>query len=417
MVMDSVNQGIEMAFLVIITEGDERDKSHVFEEELTSLARTASCQVCGKVCFHVRKVNPRFFIGKGMLSELQLQIVEFAPDLVIFGKELKPSQQRNLEDVLQIKTIDRTQLILDIFALHANSMEGKLQVELAQLKYLLPRLAGKGILLSRLGGGIGTRGPGETKLEVDRRRIARRIAKLEKQLNDYQRHRNTSRKNMRKNLLQISLIGYTSAGKSSIMNAITKTGQIVSSELFTTLDSISRRIKLPDGRLAVLTDTVGFLDGLPHTLIDAFNATLEDVKYADMLAHVIDGADLDWRRKAMAVNKVLNQIGAGEKPIVTAINKVDLDCDMLELALMKKSLPNPVEVSAKTGKGIEELLKKISDCLLPGYIFQEIVFPISNTKLVNRLYKKGKVESVEYKEDFIIVKGWFKGAGADEIGY
>ncbi len=399
----------EAAIIVVITIGDEnRDKALALESELRSLAKTSGCEPIRAFHFHVRAISPRFFIGKGMLAELELAVSEEEPDLVIFGKDLRPSQQRNIEDVLRVKTIDRTQLILDIFALHASSMEGKRQVELAQLRYLLPRLTGKGILLSRLGGGIGTRGPGETKLEVDRRRIADRIKHLKRELKHYERHRETSRKRLRENLLQISLVGYTSAGKSSFMNAVANTEQEVSGELFTTLDSISRRIKLPDGRQAVLTDTVGFLDGLPHTLIEAFKATLEDVRYADGLLHIIDGSDPDWRRKSDAVMDVLRQIGASEKPIVTAINKIDLLSDRTELVFMKKRLANAVEISAKQSLNIKKLMERLSSALLPGYEYRTISLPISRPELVNVLYSRGRVDCVKYLEDKIEVKGFFK---------
>ncbi len=324
--------------------------------ELEALADTAGAEVVGTL--QQRRENPdsAFLIGKGKVEELAQLVEETGADLVIFDRELTPSQQRNLEERFTVKVIDRTALILYIFALHAHTREGKTQVELAQLNYLLTRLTGKGLELSRMGSGIGThRGPGETKLEVDRRRIRKRIEALEKDLDQLEKVRQVKRKRRaRQDVFSFSLVGYTNAGKSTLLNRLTRSSVLVEDKLFSTLDSTTRRIYLGGKAAAVMTDTVGFIDQLPHQLIEAFKSTLEEVVESAAVLHVIDASSPDFDRKISSVLEVLAEIGAADILRIDILNKIDL-CDASERRALKRILPDAVNVSASTGEGIEEL--------------------------------------------------------------
>jgi len=342
--------------------------------ELSELASTAGAEVIAKLVQKRGKPDPAYYIGKGKAEELALLAITIHADLVIFDDELSPAQQRNLERLLKIKVIDRTWLILDIFASRAASKEGKIQVELAQLCYLLPRLVGKGTALSRLGGGIGTRGPGETKLEVDRRRIRRRISVLQKELDEIAKRRGLQRSNRSKSGLPlVSIVGYTNAGKSTLFNALTDSEVFVEDKLFATLDPTIRRCYLPSGDFMLLADTVGFIRKLPHDLVAAFRATLEEATYSDLLLHVVDASHPGKDDHLEAVKEVLGTLGVADRPIITVLNKIDLIPGTLERERILLEHPGAIPVSAETREGLDELLKTISEMLKDGnsYISKE----------------------------------------------
>lgn len=350
--------------------------------------------------------DPAFFVGRGKVDELRAQAEERGLDLLVFDDELSPGQQRNLEDRVGRKILDRTQLILDIFARRARTREGKLQVELAQLSYLLPRLAGKGITLSRLGGGIGTRGPGETKLEMDRRRIRRRIARLRQELETVRRHRGLQRARRKGVPLPVvALVGYTNAGKSTLFNALTLAGTVESVQLFSTLDPLLRRVTLPSKLEIILSDTVGFVRKLPHDLIAAFRSTLEEVCEADLLLHVIDYAGPSWREQAAAVEETLREIGAAGKPVVEVWNKIDLLAPerARELAAAAGDR-GPVPISARSGAGLEVLVARIRKELESFSVQVELVIPYEKAAVLSFLHDQGKVTSETYQDEGIRVE-------------
>ena len=328
--------------------------------ELEELAVSAGCRIVGKLSVKRHEPVAGTLIGTGKLEEMARLAEETQTQVVIFNQELSSAQQRNVEEILSVKTIDRSQLILDIFAQRARSQEGKVQVELAQLQYLMPRLVGKGVLLSRLGGGIGTRGPGEQKLEVDRRHIRRRLSKLSQDLKKLEQRRQATR--LRRKEAQVpvvALVGYTNAGKTTLLNRLTGAGSLVENRLFTTLDPLARRVRLPSGQWIVLTDTVGFLHRLPHHLIEAFKATLEETRDAEVLLHVLDASHPLALEQAQAVHDVLAMLQLEHKPVVTCLNKVDrLDNDATPRRLAHE-LPNTVALSALQGQGIDELLRVV----------------------------------------------------------
>ena len=328
--------------------------------ELTELAASAGAKVVKELIVRREKIEPACYIGKGKVEEIARICADEKIGIVIFNNDLTGSQQKNLEDIIWTKIIDRTQLILDIFARRAHSNEGKIQVELAQLMYLLPRLTGKGVQLSRLGGGIGTRGPGEQKLEVDRRRIRSRISRLKKELEGLSARRGMMRKKRERfSLLTIAIIGYTNAGKSTLVNALTSSDIIVQDKLFSTLDPTVRRFILPDHQVVLFIDTVGFLDRLPHNLVEAFKATLEEVVEADILLHVVDISHPKAKEQSDAVYKVLEEIGAKDKPVITALNKADkvVGKDILDKTMVY--FTNPVAISALKREGLDILIKNI----------------------------------------------------------
>jgi GTPase len=360
---------MEKAILVsLATTAAEKRNAADSMAELKGLARAAGAFVADEV-FQVRPaVSRRSFIGKGKVDDVKRLLEELGVDLVIFDDNLSPTQQRNLEHDLETKVIDRTQLILDIFARRARSNEGKLQVELAQLNYRLPRLAGKGVAMSRLGGGIGTRGPGETKLEVDRRRIEDRIAKIKREMKAVEKRRTGQRRSRKESLIPlVSLVGYTSVGKSTLFNALAREDVWTSPQLFATLDPIVRRASFPDGPFYFLSDTVGFIKKLPLELVSAFKATLEEVNASDVLLHVIDISHPAADAQHEAVVQTLEKIGAGDIPRLDVYNKVDVLLEKDELLKRNVQSDAPgLYVSATTGEGTTELKARLRSLLFRG---------------------------------------------------
>ena len=344
--------------------------------------------------------DPATFVGKGTLGRLHDAVHAADAKLVILDDELSPGQLRNLEERLDVKVVDRTALILDIFALHAQSSEGKAQVELAQLNYLLPRLRGWGEAMSRMGGGVGTRrGPGETKLEVDRRQIRRRIAKLRRDIDDLARTRSIKRAaRERSGTPQVAIAGYTNAGKSTLLNALTTAHALVANQLFATLDPTTRRLALPGGRKAALSDTVGFVRKLPHDLVEAFRSTLEEVVRADLVLHVADASSPELDDQIAAVREVLGQIGAGDIPEVMALNKADR-ISTVDRARLRRRHPDAVLVSARDGEGLEALLEAVSGALPSPPVEVTLLVPHDRGDLIARLYREAEVLGNEPQDE------------------
>ncbi|MFN2590801.1 MAG: GTPase HflX [Actinomycetota bacterium] len=364
-------------------------------DELAALASAAGAQAVGRVVQSRATPDPATFVGRGKVDEIHDLVHTRRADAVILDDELSPGQLRNLEERLKVKVLDRTALILDIFALHARSGEGKAQVELAQLNYLLPRLRGWGEAMSRLGGGIGTRGPGETKLEVDRQHIRRRIAKLRRDIADLARTRKVKRAGReRSGVPQVALVGYTNAGKSTLLNTMTGASALVADQPFATLDPTTRRLVLPNGRRATVSDTVGFVRKLPHDLVEAFKSTLEEVRRAHLLVHVADAASRDLDAQLQAVREVLGQIGAAELPEVVALNKWDR-VDRMHRARILRRLPNAVPVSAQTGEGIPDLLERLQQVLPGGPVEVVLWVPFERPAVVPWLYREAEVVTAQ----------------------
>ncbi|MBC7254083.1 MAG: GTPase HflX [Actinobacteria bacterium] len=388
----------EKAVLVSVLWGDvSEEEAEESLSELRSLAETAGAVVIRSLVQSRRKPDSATLLGKGKLEELHRLVSENHADLVIFDQELSSSQQRNLENALGVKVIDRTALILDIFAQHAHSKEGKAQVEMAQLRYQLTRLAGRGTQLSRLGGGIGTRGPGETKLEVDRRRINMRLKTLNRELGQLTRVRRVKRK--RRQRLEVptfSLVGYTNAGKSSLLNRLTDAGVLVEDGLFSTLDPTTRRVVLPGNRRAVITDTVGFINHLPHQLVEAFKSTLEEVREADVLLHVIDASAPNIERRAKAVEEVLDELGALDIPTIRVLNKVDL-LGREEREDLRRRFPGGVLTSTVTGEGLAELKERMA-ASIPASRIVRLKIPLEESGLISMLYRRGRVLEVSAED-------------------
>ena len=359
--------------------------------ELALLTDTAGADVVESVLQRRDTPDPATYIGSGKAEELRTVAEGLDVDLVVFDDELTPAQQRNLERLFGRDVVDRVALILDIFAQHATSQEGMVQVELAQLRYRLPRLRGRGLELSQQGAGIGTRGPGETQLEVDRRRILRRVAKLEHDLEHLARTRATQRKARRRRAIRsIALVGYTNAGKSTLLNRLTAAHARVEDRLFSTLDPTTRRLRLPGGEIAVLSDTVGFVRRLPHQLVEAFRSTLEEVVDADLLVHVVDGSAADAAPQIDAVHAVLREIGAGEVPELVAVNKIDV-ADPSGVDALVLTHPGAVPVSAATGEGVEKLLDAVSARLRGLTPICELFVPYDRGDVVAALHRDGEV--------------------------
>jgi len=351
----------ERAILVglqLVSQSETEVKNSLSELEL--LLQTAGGQAVAKVIQKKEAPSPRTYIGSGKAQELSAMAKRLQADLIVFDDELSPTQQRNLEELIDLKIIDRTTLILDIFAQHAHSKAGKLQVEMAQLNYRLPRLRGRGVDLSRLGGGIGTRGPGETKLEVDRRRIQERIQKIKKLLQNLEKQRETQRKKRKKETVRVSIVGYANAGKSTLLNRLTTGGAAVADQLFVTLDSLTRQLYFKDTAKAVISDTVGFIQKLPTQLVAAFHSTLQEVVEADFLIHLVDASSPDYQKKIEVVNRILEEIGAGEHQRLLVFNKIDLLSEK-ERQELKRKHPESILISALNNKGLKELKEKITE--------------------------------------------------------
>ncbi len=372
-------------------------------DELMLLTDTAGAEPVERISQRRDAPDPATYLGAGKLEELRELVEGLDIDLVVFDGELSPAQQRNLEKVLKVDVVDRVALILDIFALHARSREGMLQVELAQLRYRLPRLRGKGVQLSRLGGGIGTRGPGETQLEVDRRRILRRISKLEGDLRKLSGTRATQRKARRRSEhAEVALVGYTNAGKSTVLNRLTTADVLVEDRLFSTLDPTVRQLRLPGGETVALTDTVGFVHRLPHQLVQAFRSTLEQVAGADMLVHVLDGSTADPEAHMEAVQAVLREIGADTLPVLIAVNKIDRADDAVVTRLLRR-YPGTVALSALTGEGLDGLVAAIAEQLRVGTTEVELSIPFDRGDIVAALHREGEVLSQVHHEGATLV--------------
>lgn len=406
---DSQNH-ISKAILVgIVTRENSADEVEKELDELARLLDTAGGEEFARLVQNKETPDPRTVIGSGKVYELSELCRNNGVKLVIFDTEFSPSQIRNLEDDIgnDVSVIDRSMLILDIFALHATTGEGKLQVELAQLRYTAPRLIGKGTELSRLGGGIGTRGPGESKLESDRRHMKRRIVALEDELRELEKNRMTMRASRdRSQISQIAIVGYTNAGKSTLLNTLTDAGILAENKLFATLDPTTRKLKLPCGETVLLTDTVGFIRKLPHHLVKAFKSTLDEAVYADILMIVIDAHDDEARAQLEVTESLLAELGAAGKPTIYVYNKCDLGISPeLPSYIANNEDPNRVicAISAKSGEGIDTLLQRVEEIIHQGKSRVTFVIPNSEQGALNILYKNATVESVEYGYDGVTV--------------
>ena len=387
----------ERAVLVSVDTGEFDVESSL--AELTELAKTAGAEVICEMTQKREAPEPGTYLGRGKLEELSDFCENEKPDLVIIDGELSPAQQKNIETITDVRVIDRTTLILDIFAQRALSGEGKLQVELAQLKYALPRLGGKGASMSRLGGGIGTSGPGETKLETDRRHIRRRISALTEDLKALDERRTRYRERRKKDgVITVALVGYTNAGKSTLMNTLTDAGVLAENKLFATLDPTARALTLPDGNTVLLIDTVGFIRRLPHKLVEAFKSTLDEAVDANVILNVCDASSEECSEHYRVTNELLEELGCGDKPIITVLNKCDV--------VTEGDIPvvgNSVRVSAKTGEGLTELLEKIAKALPPTRKRVKILLPFSMGGAGAELRKTGVVHSEEYTADGLLL--------------
>jgi GTPase len=400
------NEDREPCLLVSVQLPDATDEETADSlEELSSLARTAGAAVVGTQMQKRTTLNPSTLLGKGKVSEVRRAAKAGGATLVIFDNELTITQQDRLASDLDTRVIDRTALILDIFAQHAHTREGAVQVELAQLSYLLPRIRGRGVELSRLGGGIGTRrGPGETKLEVDRRRIRRRMRKLEKDLDQMEAVRKTQRKQrVRAGLPAVCLVGYTNSGKSSLLNRLTGASVLVEDQLFSTLDSTTRRLELPEGRKVVISDTVGFIRKLPHELVAAFRSTLEVVRSADLLIHVVDATrEATLSESIKAVTDVLMDLEASEIPCILALNKTDT-IESSKLNYLKRAYAGALPISALTGDGVEEMLKSAAE-LIGNTRTVTLAVPGAKGDVLSMLYREGSVISRDVEDDRVVLK-------------
>ncbi|BBH19784.1 GTPase HflX [Paenibacillus baekrokdamisoli] len=397
---DTDNELMDRAILVsLVTQQVKRgssDPEHSLEE-LVSLAETAGVEVLSTMVQNKEARDTKWFIGKGKVEELKVMADELGATTAIFDQELSGAQVRNLEEALDLKIIDRTQLILDIFAQRAKTREGIIQVELAQLSYLLPRLSGQGKNLSRLGGGVGTRGPGETKLETDRRHIRDRITDLKRVLDELVRHRSLHRERRRKSgIQQVALVGYTNAGKSTLLRELTNADVYVEDQLFATLDPTSRNLELPSGNEVVLTDTVGFIQNLPHDLIAAFRATLEEVLEADLVLHVIDSSSPMREEQISVVEKILDELGAAGKPTLMIYNKIDL-CPGDGSELLPANRPDALVMSAYVTEDLLRLRETIQDRMTGDT--RTFILPAERGDLIALAYRTGEVISQEVDED------------------
>lgn len=409
----------EKALLVTVDVLSLRSKNLKIEHEaneLRELTKTSGLEILDEVTCHYDKPSPSLFIGKGKAEELGFIAREQGIDAAVFSVDLSGTQQRNLEEIIGCKTIDRTQLILDIFALHAQSPEGKMQVELAQLEYLLPRLTGKGIMLSRLGGGIGTRGPGEQKLELDRRKIRSRITKLRKDLERVGSQRElTNKKRKLKAVALVALVGYTNAGKTTLLNSLVNEHLLADDSLFTTLDPLTRTMLLPNNQKIAIADTVGFLHNLPHHLIEAFKATLEDVREADLLIHVLDISHPLRYSYYQSVEAVLKELGCLGRPMITALNKVDKLGDLNWLERYKMDFPDSIAISGLKKENLKELIAAITRVVSGRIKKVKLSIPINKMNIVDWVYCEGKVEDIKYTTKSVIINAMIPNAAMGKI--
>jgi GTP-binding protein HflX len=396
----------EQAILVALETEDGADTLEARLDELGELAFTAGAQVLEKIGQRRKTPDPAYLIGHGKADELFSEVKERDASLVIFDDELSPTQQRNLGETLKTRVIDRTQLILDIFAQRARTREGKLQVELAQLSYMLPRLGSLYTKFERQQGGIGVRGGGgETKLELDRRKVRERITELERELDEVRKQRRQQRVSRRKlPFPTAALVGYTSAGKSTLLNTLSGSEVLADRMLFSTLDPTTRRVVLPDGRGILLTDTVGFIRNLPHDLVAAFRATLEEVTEADFLIHVVDASSPEADRQRDTVMETIASLDADDKPVLTVFNKADLVQDQYELRSLVTTVPNAVYISAAKREGITYLMDHLVSTIRQLVEDMDLAIPYSRSEMVALCYEYGVVKSVDYQPDFIRVR-------------
>lgn len=400
----------ERALLVEVDTGEyDADASLA---ELYELVRSAGAEPIGAMTQKRPAPSAATCVGSGMMQEIADFCRKYEADLLVFDRELTPTQIRNIERVSGVRAVDRTMLILDIFAARAQSREGKLQVELAQLSYLLPRLSGRGESLSRLGGGIGTRGPGESKLETDRRHIRRRIDTLSGQLKKLEMRRGqVSRRRKKDGVLTAALVGYTNAGKSTLMNALTGAGVLAEDRLFATLDPTARALTLPEGEKVMLIDTVGFVRRLPHRLVEAFQSTLEQAATADVILNVCDASSPEAPVHLEVTRKLLTELGCAGRPVISVLNKCDLVPDIGSIPM----IGNAVRVSAKTGEGLDRLLAAVEESLPPRMERMKVLLPFSRTALEAEIRRNGSVESEEYTEDGYLLTAQVPRALAGEV--
>ncbi len=407
---------MERAILVnVAVTKAEKNEAEESVEELAGLAVAAGAEVAGRI-FQVRpRLNPRWLVGEGKVEEIAHAAREADADMVIFDRNLNASQQQNLEEEIKVKVVDRTQLILDIFAQRARTNEGKLQVELAQLSYQLPRLRGKGLSLTQQGAGIGTRGPGEKKLEVDRRRITDRITRLKRDIDGLGRRRSSQRESRRESPVPtVSLVGYTSAGKSTLFNLLAEEKRYTSSNLFSTLDPLLRRVSLPDGTFFFLTDTVGFIKKLPVELVTSFRATLEEVGEADCICHVVDAASPAAEHQLASVEAILADLGIADVPVVKILNKIDLLADEERTLLLRRNADREtrtIAISARTGEGVPDLLRRLREVLFGGYKLYYIRVPKETREITDSLARRSLVLKRRESEGFVEFKVMAEPAG------
>ena len=395
----------EERVILVAVSTDDNDDTVNSVQELSELVSTAGAVTVGTVIQNRENIHPGTYVGKGKIEEIREMAWEREATGIVCDDELSPAQLRNLEDALQMKVMDRTMVILDIFASRARTREGKIQVELAQLRYRAARLIGLRNSLSRLGGGIGTRGPGEKKLEIDRRLIHDRISVLKAELEDVKRHREVQRKQREgSGTLTLAIVGYTNAGKSTLLNKLTQAGILAEDKLFATLDPTTRALTLPGGEKVLLTDTVGFIRKLPHHLIDAFKSTLEEAKYSDVILHVVDCSNPQMDMQMHVVYETLRQLEVQGKDIVTVFNKIDrMDADV---TCRDPKADFRVKISAETGEGLDELLETIENILRSRRIYLEKIFGYAEAGKIQKIRAKGQLLSEEYTDEGIHVKAY-----------
>lgn len=398
------NREAEERVILVAVRKSDRENTEQSLDELCELASTAGAVTVARVIQNLDNFNPATYIGKGKIDEIKELIIEYDATGIICDDELSPAQMNNLSDALEIKVMDRTILILDIFAARANTNEGKIQVELAQLRYRSSRLSGFGNALSRLGGGIGTRGPGETKLEMDRRTIHERIGQLKHELEAVVTHRELTRsQRSRSNIPVVAIVGYTNAGKSTLLNTLTGAGILAENKLFATLDPTTRGLELESGQQILLTDTVGFISKLPHHLVEAFKSTLEEAVYADIILHVVDASNPAMDSQMYVVYDTLEKLGAGDKPIITAFNKTEIAGNKV---LKDFKADKTVNISALHGAGLTELKDTIEEVLRESKIYIEKTYSYTEASKISLIRKYGQLISEEYVAEGIEVKAY-----------